>query len=155
MGNERGKPMLHVGGVHEATIVAAPPEDPVAAPELVTVTEPGCEELQVRGAPVIVVPRLSVTVGVIVIELLPLFVTARAIDWTGQVVKVAGTLLAAPMLAKIGVVPGVMAVTRACPSSSPGAVTVVVSVATPRFTGCHVNTPTVEVISAPRLYALA
>jgi hypothetical protein len=67
--------MLHVGGVQEAIIVApAPAVDPLAVPELLTVTEAACEELQVKGIPLTFVamlmtfPTVSVTVGTIVFD---------------------------------------------------------------------------------------
>ena len=64
-------PVLQVGGVQEATILAPPPADvPVATPVLLTLTDPGSDELQVSGTPAIVVPTESMTVGVIVLEVL-------------------------------------------------------------------------------------
>ena len=102
--------MLQVGGEHEPMMVAPPPfEDPLATPVTpvtVTPTEPGLEELQVKGTPVIVRPRLSTMVGVIVLDVLDEVVTARVIDCTGQVVKLIGTLFTLPMVAKRGVRPG-------------------------------------------------
>ena len=81
-------PVLHVGGVQDAMIEAPPPlADPLAPPALVTLTEPGSEELQVNGTPVMVVPRVSIIVGVIVLEVLVEVETASVIDCTGQVVK--------------------------------------------------------------------
>jgi hypothetical protein len=135
-------------------MVAPPPADvPVAAPELLTLTAAGSEELQVSGIPVIVVPRVSRTVGVIVLEVLPETVTASVIDCTGQVVKFIGTPLTLPMEAKSGVMPGTVAVACTCPWSKP--VAVVFSVATPVIRVCQVKIPTVEVMSAPWLYAVA
>ncbi len=62
-------------------MVAPPPEvDPVAAPALLTLTEPGAEELQVNGMPVICVPRISKTVGVMFSVVLVEEVTASVID---------------------------------------------------------------------------
>ena len=92
MGRECDKPVLNpvlqVGGVQEAMMLAPPPlEDPVAAPALLTLTEPGSEELQVNGTPAICTPRLSKTVGVMVFEVLLEDVTASVIDCTGQAVK--------------------------------------------------------------------
>ena len=105
------KPALQVGGVQEAMIVALPPpEDAVAPPLLFTLTNAGWEELQVKGA-VTVVPRVSRTVGVMVSELLVAEVTASEIDCTAQVVKYTGKLFALPMLAKMEVRPGTLAVT--------------------------------------------
>jgi hypothetical protein len=63
--------------VQEAMMLAPPPaEDPVAAPALLTLIDPGSDELQVSGTPLIVVPTESVTVGVIVLEVLLEDVTA-------------------------------------------------------------------------------
>jgi hypothetical protein len=109
--------MLHVGGVQDAITVAPPPRvDPLALPELVTVTEPDCEELQVKGIPATLVtmlmtfPTVSVTVGTIVFEVALEPVTSNAIDWTAHVVKLTGRLVAVPMVANTGVTPGVFAV---------------------------------------------
>jgi hypothetical protein len=135
-------------------MVAPPPvEDPVAPPLLVTLTDAGSEELQVNGTPVIVVPRVSRTVGVMVFEVLVEVVTASVIDCTAQVVKFSGTLFAVPMVAKMGVRPGIFAVTWTCPGSKP--VAVVLSVATVGTRVCQLKIPTVEVMSMPRLYAVA
>ena len=145
---------MQVGGVQDAIMVAPPPVvDAVAPPLLLTLTEAASEELQVSGTPVIVVPRVSRTVGAIVFEVLLEDVTASAIDCTAQVVKLTGTLLALPMEAKIGVRPGAFAVAWTCPGSKP--VTVVLSVATFANRVCQVKIPTVEVMSVPRLYAVA
>ena len=77
MGRDGRKPVLQVGGVQEAMMVAPPPAvDPVAPPLLLTVTDPVSEELQVSGTPVICVPRESNTVGVMVFEVLVDVVTA-------------------------------------------------------------------------------
>jgi hypothetical protein len=109
-------------------IVALPPfADAVAPPLLLTLTEPGSEELQVNGA-VMVAPRVSSTVGVMVFEVLVEDVTVSTIDCTGQVVKYAGTLLVLPIVAKMEVRPGTLAVAWTCPGSKPLAV--VLSVAT-------------------------
>ena len=122
-------PMLQVGGVQEAIIEAPPPlAEPDAPPLLLTLTDPGLEELQVNGTPVISVPRVSKIVGVMVLEVLVEVVTASVIDWTGQVVKAIGRLLTVPIVANREVRPGTLAVTWTCPGSSAG--TVELSVAT-------------------------
>ena len=91
-------PTLQVGGVQEAMMEAPPPlAAPDAPPLLLTLTDPGLEELQVNGTPAISVPRVSKTVGVMVLEVLVEVVTASVIDWTGQVVKAIGRLLTVPM----------------------------------------------------------
>ena len=145
---------MHAGGVQDAMTVALPPADvPLASPAAVTLTEADSEELQVNGTPVIVVPTESTTVGVMVLELLVELVTARLIDCTGQVVKLSGTLVTLPMVAKSGVMPGTLAVTWTCPWSK--AVDVVLKVATLVKRVCQSKTPTVGVISTPRLYAVA
>ena len=116
--------MLHVGGVQDAMMAAPPacPTDPLAVPVLplvvllllpVTLIAAGFEELQVRGTPVMVVFRLSTTVAVMDFEVAVPAVTIREIDWTGQVMKVNGTLFALLTLAKIEVIPGTLAVTCA------------------------------------------
>ena len=107
--------------MQEAIIVEAPPvDDPVAVPVVDTLTAPGLEELQVKGNPVIVLPRESTMVGVIVVEVLVAAVTVSVIDCTGQVVKLIGTLLTLPMVAKIEVRPGAFAVTSSCPGARIG-----------------------------------
>ena len=116
-------PTLQVGGVQEAMMEALPPlADPDAPPLLLTLTDPGFEELQVNGTPVISVPRVSKTVGVMVFEVLLAVVTASVIDWTGQVVKAIGRLLTVPIVANREVRPGTLAVTSTCPGSRAGAV---------------------------------
>jgi len=99
-------------------MVAPPPEvELVATPEPVTVTEPDCEELQVNGIALTFVevlmtfPTVSVTVGTIVFEVALEFVTCKAMDCTAQVVKLTGLLVAVPMVAYTGVIPGALAVT--------------------------------------------
>ena len=140
-------------------IMEAPPglpADPLAVPILplvvllllpVALIAAGFEELHVRGTPVMVVPRLSITVAVMVFEVAVLAVTASVIDWTGQVMKVNGTLFTLLTLAKIEVTPGTLAVTCAWPGSSP--VAVVLSFTTFAASACQVNGPTVEVMSNP------
>jgi hypothetical protein len=135
-------------------MVAAPPlEAPVATPAALTLTEPELEELQVNGIPVICNPRVSKMVGTIVLEVLEDVVTAREIDCTGQVVKYIGTLFTLPIVAKRGVMPGVLAVASTCPGSK--RLSAVVSVATFATRVCQMKTPTVEVISTPLLNAVA
>src|SRR6266850_4804891 len=111
-------PMLHAGGVHDAVTVEPPALDAVAetlplvfVPQFVpTLTDAGCDEHQVRGTPVMVAPRLSKTVAVIVllvpfatVRLLPVLpVTASVMDSTAQVAKVKGTLVTPLALANIG-----------------------------------------------------
>ena len=104
-------PVLQVGGVQDAMMVDVP--EVVAAvtpPVLPTVADAGWDELQVSGTPLIVWPTLSRTVGVTVLEVPVEEVTVSAIDCTGQAVKDVGTLLAVPMVAKIVVRPGTLAV---------------------------------------------
>ena len=79
----------------------------------VTLIAAGFEELHVKGTSLIVVPRLSITVAVMVFEVAVLAVTASVIDWTGQVMKANGTLFTLLTLAKIEVTPGTLAVTCA------------------------------------------
>jgi hypothetical protein len=87
---------------------------PVAAavtpPLLLTVAEVGSEELQVSGTSLIVLPTLSTTVGVTVFEVLVEFVTVSSIECTAHVGKYVGTLLAVPMVAKMEVRPGTLAI---------------------------------------------
>jgi hypothetical protein len=111
IGCDFGNPTLQMGGVHDAMIVAPPPLlVPVATPPL-AVTDPDAEELQVNGTFRMVVPEVSTTVGVIDFEFVDEPVTSSAIDCTGQVVKLNGTLLVLPMSANSGVKPGFVAVT--------------------------------------------
>ena len=103
--------------MQEAITLAPPALVVVTLPALLTPTVEDCDELQVKGTPVIVFPRISTTVAVIVfpvpeitlMELVLLPVTASAIDWTAQVVKSRGSLVALLTLAYTGVTPGVPA----------------------------------------------
>jgi hypothetical protein len=156
--------MLQVGGVQEA-MMAAPPgvaADPLAVAVLplvvllllpVTLIAAGFEELHVRGTPVMVVPRLSTTAAVMDFEVAVPAATVSIMDCTGQVVKVTGTLFVLLTLAKIEVTPGTLAVTCACPGSSPLAV--VLTPTTLALNDCQLNGPTVAVMSTPRLKAVA
>ena len=124
-----------------------------------TLTEAGSDEHQVRGTPVIVAPRVSTTVAVMVllvpfgtvIVLLVLPVTARVTDSTAQVVKVKGTLVTPLALANTEVVPGVCAVNCPWPVSNP--LGVGFNATTLEFNTCQVKVPTDEVISVLRLNA--
>ena len=92
---------MQVGGVQEAITVAPPAFDVVTLPEPLTGTVADCDELQVKGTPVMVLPRVSTTVAVTVLplpevtlmELVLLPVTASVIDCTAQVVKSSGWLV--------------------------------------------------------------
>ena len=76
MGKDGVIPPLHEGGVHEAITAPAPMADALTVPTLpYTVlvapeglTEIGLLELQVRGTPVIVIPRMSVTVALRIVD---------------------------------------------------------------------------------------
>ena len=133
----------------------------VAQLEPPTLTAVGCEEHQVSGTPVMVMPWVSITVGTMLLPvprgtmmLAPASpVTSSAMDCTGQVTKSKGTLLTLETLAKIEVIPGVTAVTWTSPGLSPLAL--VLTVATLAFWDCQVNTPTVGVISIRPLLASA
>lgn len=92
------------------------PNTVLVAPAAFTTT--GLLELQVSGTPVKVIPRLSVTVALSVVEA-PVLTRnevcelSRAlieIDWTGQVVNCNGELFTPPALAKKEVTPGSLAV---------------------------------------------
>ena len=83
----------------------------VTPPLLLTVADAGSDELQVSGTPSIVWPTVSTTVGVTVLEVPVEEVTVSVIDCTAQVAKYVGTLLAVPMVAKMDVTPGTLAVT--------------------------------------------
>ena len=113
-------PMLHVGGVHEA-VTLTPPAcalDMVTVPALLTLPIAKFEELQVRGTPVMVLPRMSVTVGVMVLldpaVTLKLVVLPPAIvseiELTGHDMKSIGMPFTLPALAKICASPGSFAV---------------------------------------------
>ena len=132
--------------------MALPAVDPAAPPRVETLTEADWDELQVSGIPVMVAPNVSMTVGVMVFEVLVAVVTVSVIDCTGHVVKFRGTLVALPMVAKRGVRPGTLAVSWTCPWSKTA---VVLSVATAGIRVCQLKTPTVLVMSTPRLNAFA
>lgn len=128
--------MLHLGGVQEA-MTAAPPlrrvEKDASLVALlvfaVAVTTLGVEEFQFKNDPLMVVPEESVMVGAIVpdvpvgtvMELLLWLFTASEMEATRQVSKTTGRspppgptgpvglLVVPPILAKIGVVPGTLA----------------------------------------------
>ena len=99
--------------MQEATTVA-PPACGVAIEPEVADTEAGFDELQVKGTPVMVLPRVSTTVAVTVLplpevtlmEFVVLPVTASVIDCTAQVVKSRGWLFTLPLLATSEVIPG-------------------------------------------------
>ena len=93
-------PVLQVGGVHDAMMVAAPEvDDAVTKPLLLTVADAGSDVLHVNGTPLMVVPTVSRIVGTTVLEVLVEELTVSAIDCTGQAVKYVGTLLSVPMVA--------------------------------------------------------
>jgi hypothetical protein len=104
---------------------------------------------------VIVTFWVSMTVGtmslvvfwVTVNEVAVVPLTAKLMDFTRQVVKGKGTLFAPAMLAKIWLKPGTAAVACAWLSGSPMAV--LLTVTTCAFSGCQLNCPTLEVMSAP------
>jgi hypothetical protein len=107
MGRVGFRPPLQFGGVQEAITALAPTADAEAVPtlpktvpvfDLVAVTETGFEEVQVSGTPVSVMPMLSITVALSVVDV-PVFTTndlagfptaLREIDCTGQVVNCTG-----------------------------------------------------------------
>src|SRR4029077_4780316 len=99
----------------------------VTLPVLAAPTVEVWDELQVKGTPVIMLPRISVTVAVTtalppwvtLIELVLLLVTARTMDSTAQVLKSRGWLLTEPDVANKDVTPGVSAVTLSCPGGTP------------------------------------
>src|SRR5208282_3018053 len=123
---------LQVGGVQEPITVPAPPPAVALADPFVAVTEAGSDELQVKRTPVIVLPKVSTTVGVMNSELALALVTYSEIDSTAQVVKFTGMLVVFPTGAKMGVTPGTVAVTWTWPSCK--TVGVVLKEATPRVT---------------------
>ena len=97
---------MQVGGVQDATIVAAVPGvDPVATPEVVTEIDAGAEELQVSGTvtcdagAIMMFPAMSVTVGAKVCEVDVASINCIWMDSTRQVVKSTGGLFAVPMAA--------------------------------------------------------
>jgi hypothetical protein len=98
-------------------------------------------------------PPLDTITGLL---LLPL--TVSVIDWTGQVMKLTGTLFTLLMLAKMEVIPGVTAVACIWPGNNPltGLLRVTaLGMATVVFRVCQVKVPTVAVMSVPRLKAEA
>lgn len=74
MGSEGWKPILQLGGVHDAITEDPPAAVADAVPLVVlcetvpavTDTDVGSDELHVKGAPLMTFPRLSVTVAVII-----------------------------------------------------------------------------------------
>ena len=63
MGVNGVRPMLQVGGVHEAITLAPPTPGVLTPPLLFTVTDAGLDDDHVSGAPVIGIPAMSVTVA--------------------------------------------------------------------------------------------
>jgi hypothetical protein len=118
MGKLGWNPILQVGGLQDALTVAPPGLAPETAP-LVTVTDAGRDDVQVKGTPVMVVPLVSTTTAVKVFEPEPLKASeltgvlpaSRVICCMAQVVKVTGTLVVPPTETNRGLVPGVFAVT--------------------------------------------
>src|SRR5882762_8206284 len=142
--------MLQAGGVQEAMTVAFPGRTDVTVPADAVKAE-ASEVLQVRGTPVISVFDESVTVAVMtfdplcsVNEVWVVFSIASEMDWTAQVVNCTGGLFTPAEIATIPVIPGLTAVTRACPGSSPLAV--VVRVATAVLRVPQLNGPTLDVM---------
>src|SRR5690348_7481523 len=117
--------MLQVGGVQEAITLAPPALVVPTTPALLAVTVAGCDELHVKGTPVIVFPRASTTVAVIVFplpevtlkELTLLPSMSSAIDCTGHVLNSKVWLFTLPTLANNEVTPGVSAVASICPGN--------------------------------------
>jgi hypothetical protein len=184
MGREGAIPPLHEGGTHEAVTAPAPmadaltvptlPKTVLVAPDVLTAT--GLFELQVRGTPVIVIPRISVTVAFRIVEVPVLTVNDVAgfpsapieMVCTGHVVNWSGWLLTRLALAKNELEPGVLAVAtcwfKHCPCEPLGhcvapaesAVKVTELVLWPGArTLCQVNGPTEAVMSVFPLKANA
>jgi hypothetical protein len=118
--------MLQLGGVQEAAIVVPPGVVLVTAPLALTLATGGLLEVKVSGADT-ALPVVSNTDAVIV-ELVPLAAvmvvppvppTDRAIDSTGQVVKLNGTLMVFAMEAEICVTPGVLGLAVTKPFRTP------------------------------------
>ena len=106
MGCEGSKPILQLGGVQDAMIVAAvPATDPVATPAVVSDIDAGAEELQVNGTvtcdagAMMVLPTVSMTVAANVSDVELACISCSEMDCTGQVVKLMGTLVAVPTVA--------------------------------------------------------
>jgi hypothetical protein len=155
-------PALQVGGTQDA--VTTPPAGctAVSEPTLVTETEAGVEAIQVSGGLVSVTPCVSTTVAVIatdapfcrVTELLLCPVMESVMDCTAHVLNDTGVLEAPPAVAKIWTSPGALAVACTCVGDSPLAEEFrVTTPAAPME--LHVIGPTVEVMSAPLLRAVA
>jgi hypothetical protein len=126
MGKDGVIPPLHEGGMQEAVTAPAPIADALTVPTLPNtvlvapegLTEIGLLELQVRGTPVMVIPRMSVTVALRIVDV-PVFTTNDVagfpsapieIVWTGHVVNWSGWLLTPLALAKKKLEPGMLAV---------------------------------------------
>ena len=144
-----------------AETVPTLPYTVLVAPD--AVTETGFDEYQVRGTPTSVMPMLSITVALSVVdeplftmkELLGLEIELIAMDWTRQVSTCAGWLLIPLAEAKIVPRPGVLAVTvcwfKGDPSGS--AVRETMFVPADGATCCQEKGPTVEVMSVVPLNA--
>ena len=119
-------PPLQFGGVQDAVTAALPFEEAFTVatlaytvlPPPLTLTDCGLLDVQVSGTPVSVLPMLSFTVAFtvagepsrkdVVVGELP--ATLREIDCTGQVVNGRGCEVTPPVVAKMEVVPGILAV---------------------------------------------
>ena len=117
---------MQLGGVQDAVTAALPLEEALTVPTLaytvlvppLTVTDCGLLDVQLSGIPVSVLPILSITVAFTVADEpsrkdvvegeLP--ATFREIDCTGQVVNGRGCEVTPPVVAKMEVVPGILAV---------------------------------------------
>ena len=91
--------ILQVGATHEAVMLAPPTPGLVIPPDELTEATAVSEELQVRVG-LIKFPAMSYTVAAVLelvpfapeIEFPPVPLTAKEIDWTGQVRKETGPL---------------------------------------------------------------
>ncbi len=102
-------PILQVGGVHEAVTLTPPVwvVEVVIPPAVLTFPIEKFEELQVRGTPVMILPRVSVTIASTDLEVpavaeklvvLPPAIESE-IEFTGQLMKLMGSALTLAALA--------------------------------------------------------
>jgi hypothetical protein len=167
-------PPLHVGGVQEAVTFAAPTAAAVAIPKLPktvlvdpdAVVEIGFEVLQVRGTPVSVIPKISVTVAFSVV-LVPAFTSrevaglpaaAMEIVCTGHVST--GRVWLFNPLAEAKIIPSPGTLAETISSFNAGVVAGVdvrftIALDPVGLTPCHENGPTLEVMSLDPFIAVA
>lgn len=165
---------MHVGGVQEAVTSAAPTAEAVAIPRLPkivlvdpdAVVEIGFEVLQVRGTPVSVTPKISVTVAFSVV-LVPVFTNKEVLGLPAGTIEIVctghvstGTVWLFNPLAEAKIIPSPGIPAETISSFNAGVLAGVdVRFTMPLeplgFIPCHENGPTVEVMSLDPFIAVA